>query len=489
MFEITELFSATPLPYTYVEIPGPKEPAARRKNPLKYYVNRVITKLSRDAFTHAGFEPTDDFKHWNASWGRQYQQSEYLKCQNWQKINHFAGAFLMGRKDNFHDRMTELKGRIGDKLDFYPESYKVPKQKNDLLNAWNKYKIWIAKPFAQARGKGIHLVDSTVPISFLNETIYQQYIERPFLILHRKFDIRLYVLVSSIAPLRIYIHDSGLIRFGTHQYTEDAPLDDIKAHLTNFSLNQDDENFQRGKLGNENVNNSKWSLPFFIDYLKNQKFDVDAIFKEIERVIISTIIAGVCSIRKYHPTYIKGRQTSYEMYGMDIMLDDNLHPYIMEVNISPAMSGLDSQLDYDIKYRLMLELLQMARIIDCNCMSSDPCPGITAVEQISSRSLTAERLFKVTNRKENPWDNPIFMDFMIIRDFIEELPRKGSFKLIYPVPDTMNSFDQCFDQMKYQDIVFNEWFKLSEAQRKNAIITNWQTYVDGLEDVKHRMAL
>jgi tubulin polyglutamylase TTLL4 len=52
----------------------------------------VITNLTRDAFRHAGFAPTADFRSWNISWGRQYALDRYRCCESWQKISHFAGA-------------------------------------------------------------------------------------------------------------------------------------------------------------------------------------------------------------------------------------------------------------------------------------------------------------------------------------------------------------------------------------------------------------
>lgn len=41
------------------------------------------------------------------------------------------------------------------------------------------------------------------------------YIERPLIINSAKFDLRLYVYLTSLDPLRIYLYNDGLVRFAS----------------------------------------------------------------------------------------------------------------------------------------------------------------------------------------------------------------------------------------------------------------------------------
>ena len=75
------------------------------------------------------------------------------------------------------------------------------------------------------------------------------------LINKRKFDLRVYVAVTSIDPLRIYIYKEGLVRFASVDYSHD--IDSVKnrfIHLTNYSVNKKNKKL---KIENENFEKTK----------------------------------------------------------------------------------------------------------------------------------------------------------------------------------------------------------------------------------------
>ena len=106
----------------------------------------------------------------------------------------------------------------------------------------------------------------------------QRYLMKPYLIDGKKFDLRIYVLVTGVDPLRVYIHDEGLTRISTAKYSL-KNISNQYAHLTNYSINkkaavfkaasvQDDKN-NEAEEGDDNVDRDddtegfKWSLAAF----------------------------------------------------------------------------------------------------------------------------------------------------------------------------------------------------------------------------------
>ena len=91
----------------------------------------------------------------------------------------------------------------------------------------------IVKPEASSQGKGIYLTKDIDEIQEEN-CVVQFYIEK------MKFDLRLYVLVSGINPLRIFLSKEGLARLATKNYEHiaDENLEDMTMHLTNYAINK-----------------------------------------------------------------------------------------------------------------------------------------------------------------------------------------------------------------------------------------------------------
>ena len=73
--------------------------------------------------------------------------------------------------------------------------------------------------------------------------VLQRYINTPMLLPGGlKFDLRIYALVLRVQPRAFFICRDGLVRVCSAKYHEQ--LDEINAHLTNYSLNKKEDSFE-----------------------------------------------------------------------------------------------------------------------------------------------------------------------------------------------------------------------------------------------------
>ena len=97
---------------------------------------------------------------------------------------------------------------------------------------------------AASCGRGIKVVTSQSRINKREGFLASRYIANPHLINGFKYDLRIYVLVSSFNPLKVYMYNDGLVRFATEKYTNDPKnLSKKYVHLTNFSVNKKNPKF------------------------------------------------------------------------------------------------------------------------------------------------------------------------------------------------------------------------------------------------------
>ena len=64
----------------------------------------------------------------------------------------------------------------------------------------------VVKPDCMSQGKGIFLTNNLDDIPNQETHVVQEYLKEPYLIDELKFDIRLYVLILSCEPLKIFMY-------------------------------------------------------------------------------------------------------------------------------------------------------------------------------------------------------------------------------------------------------------------------------------------
>lgn len=144
---------------------------------------------------------------------------------------------------------------------------------------------------------------------------------------NRKFDLRVWVLVTDWNPLTIWLFKKPYVRFPAHDY-DPKDTDNNYAHLANHSI---------AKHGDEGPNafDIEGNMMFVEELqeylLDQQNSDVweEKIEEKIRMVVINTLESVQDSFE-----YKRGCN---ELYGFDIMLDSDFNAWLIEVNSSPAM--------------------------------------------------------------------------------------------------------------------------------------------------------
>ena len=220
------------------------------------------------------------------------------------------------KQDSIKDLLPEIEN-ILKKLSVNLPQYVLEGSKN----------VWIVKPGGLSRGRGVHCIDQLNDILSnvkpCNQTIIQKYIENPLVINGRKFDIRQWVLVTDLNPLTVWLFETPYVRFGAENYH----IDDFKnvfSQLTGNSIAKHSDKFNTGEIEGD-----MWENAQFREFLK-KTYGGDPwieIQKKIEKIVILSL---ECAKHK-----LFNRKNNFEVFGFDIMLDDKLNVYIIEINASP----------------------------------------------------------------------------------------------------------------------------------------------------------
>ena len=285
-----------------------------------------------------------------------------LKTLNkYQKYNHFPITWQLSRKDNLYNNYQKMKTNFPNEYNYMPETYIIPKDKDIFLSKNENYQlnqnnIWLIKPVASSRGRGIRILTDIKDIP--EKCLITHYISNPHLINGKKYDLRLYVLITGYTPLKIYLFNDGLARFCSEDFDLDQnKLTDNFIHLTNYSINKDSKKFEKNNCPEKEEGN-KWSLLTYKKHLIEEKIDLEKIWNKIKDIIIKTIISitdnGIPIIKCFKLSSVN----LFEIYGFDILLDDNLNPWLMEVNLNPSLN-CDSYLDLKIKSQLLTDIFNI----------------------------------------------------------------------------------------------------------------------------------
>lgn len=155
-------------------------------------------------------------------------------------------------------------------------------------------------------------------------------------------------------------------------------LNDLYVHLTNYSVNKHCQEY----VANEDANvcqghkwycllNTNFSFHFGLfynyfhfrtlaslwSYLHDRGIDVEAIKTSLKDIVIKTLLSVTPLLTDMIKNNVTSRYSCYELFGFDVLLDSDLKPWLLEVNISPSLHSTSS-LDLSVKVCLTSLLVE-----------------------------------------------------------------------------------------------------------------------------------
>lgn len=300
----------------------------RRRYRIDHRIDPAETEFLRQHLQADGWAPTD-LDDWDLYWSNAvHDLAVFRALADGQLINHFAGVGPLFYKDEMA-HFLELAGH-----NFHPETFSMPWHYDQLVArmAEQPDTLWLKKQKRWMAGEGMAIITDDVPIPRDEPWLVQRYIANPLLLPGDpyKHALRSYVVITSLDPLTAFIHQNGPVKFTSRPFslTPEALRDPV-VHLTNppiQRLNTDIDNPVRGIDHDE-----------YRPRLRAAGIDDTQLFDRVQRMLADTLTALHEPVLRLSREWSPRLNCSFELLGFDWMVDDELNPWLLECNISPAL--------------------------------------------------------------------------------------------------------------------------------------------------------
>jgi len=442
---------------------------------LLFKINGSSANSIKTVLKNAGFariKSDSASLNYNCLWGKVPPHEELAQMNVYQKVNHFPGTYNLGRKDSLARNLTKFRRRWGhENCDFVPRTFLLPADREELAAYYSQVPsgtLFISKPNAAARGIGIKVLTDPTAIAKDKSCVVQHYIANPLLINGCKFDMRIYVAVTCFDPLRVYVFEEGLGRFCCDQYNKKGTKNRYK-HLTNYSLQKNKAGFVKNEDADRDDVGQKWSLRAVKAALAAMGHDVDALWARIHDIIIKTLLAVEANINTNMQMHVPNRNNCFEVFGYDVLLDDTLKPWLMEVNSCPALA-CDAPIDKKIKHAMLTDLFNLcgfqqydrdqfetdvaaakqARLLGRETKGTSLLPPKFDIDTTKRREVCGGLRSALSNLNDD--------DLFVLREAELENLRAGRFHRIFPARGTLH-YNHMFEAKRYYNLLLGEYFE------------------------------
>lgn len=362
-------------------------------------------------------------------------KSNHYNMNKYQKTFRYLNADFLFQKDTLYKAYSSMKKLFSEDFDYMPETFYYPEQKNLIDEKFKNYNLslndlWLIKPTNLGEGHKINMFESLDNIK-LEQFVITKYIKDINLISGKKYDLRLYALVSGLKPLKIYFYREGQVRIASEIFSlNKTNIRNRFAHLTNIAVNKYNKNFIFPNKSNDYAANT-WNLLMYKTFLNNIGIQWENIGEKIKDIIIKSIISVYNDLIEEIEAQNLTDKNFYEIFGFDILITDKFIPRLIEINYNPDMRIFNNNTKSG-QVNLFIDTLNLI--------------GIVPFNRKTDKSLHNE--FHLDSN----------IDEILNNAFCELERPKGNYELIFPTKENINIYEKYFINNNKENKKF--WEKL-----------------------------
>lgn len=402
---------------------------------------KVLYYVVKQALRTLGISFQRDNQHGVLVWSDAIRLELFDQVRPYQVINRLPFASTWCRKVPFVYILQNMEKYFPNYYTFLPKSFILPRDEEQFMEALERHdRRYIYKPDKGSLGHGIQLIEPDMQFKVSQRlAVAQEYIES-YTIDNLKFDLRIYVLICSISPLRIYVCRNGVARF----CTEDSSTGSKYSFLTNTAINARNPDAVPDKM-------TRMIADVFED-MKQKGVDTDALWERIDAVIILTVLSayGYLSSQEKEVCPNNGLPRCFQIIGCDILLDKDLNPYILEINHRPSMKT-NTENSKNLKIQMLKDALRLAAPLHPLQQLLRNCDGYPTTNE-EMRELMKKNQHVLAEIKAIRATNEIY----------------NSFDLVFPSKKQV--FNQILDKVIKMPVEMDEVFEPEKVERSYAFI-------------------
>jgi len=295
------------------------------------------------------------------------------------RVNRLGGRCALTHKHNLQRSLRKAGATW-----LAPETYILPEETVELAGAIavGGPRRWVVKPLAAGRGEGVRFAAD--PLKVVDgPCVVCAYVSNPLTLPfpmtaaavgpeRYKVDLRLYALVTCPEPLEAFLHEQALVRYASAPYAVDAEtLSDPCVHLTYIRAHGASLHARARRR-----NSSLAALRAFVRQTRGAAVETQ-MQHALEAAVWSTLC---CAFPLPSPRGMGDRAAvlDFELFGFDVLLDEELRPWVLEVNSQPDLSssgpggGLCYAIDHEVKSAVVADILTALQLPDRASMSHQP---------------------------------------------------------------------------------------------------------------------